>query len=66
MKKSIDYLFVRSSLWLQAFQRHEGGQALTEYAMILSFVVLLLVVLLFFFGAQVELTYREILDQLPF
>jgi hypothetical protein len=44
----------------------ETGQGLTEYAFIFSFVVVLLVVLLYFFGNQVELTYRDILDALPF
>jgi hypothetical protein len=66
MKNLYLYLAVKQRQWLPDLRQPEEGQGLTEYAMILSFVVILLVVLLYFFGAQVELTYRDILAQLPF
>jgi hypothetical protein len=66
MDKSLIQSFSKYSQWLQDLKQPEDGQGVTEYAMILSFVVILLVVLLYFFGAQVEATYIDILDQLPF
>lgn len=66
MNRSFLSAFVKCSLWLQGLGQSEDGQGVTEYALILSFVVILLIVLLFVFGAEVELTYRDILDLLPF
>jgi Flp pilus assembly pilin Flp len=66
MNKSLVYLATKYSQWLQELGQPEDGQGITEYAMILSFVVIMLVILLYYFGAQVELTYQDILNQLPF
>ena len=66
MNISLDYLYAIFDLWLQDQIVKEDGQGLTEYAMIISFVVILLVILLYFFGNRVEATYQDILDQLPF
>jgi Flp pilus assembly pilin Flp len=54
-------------MWFQDIRnQQEDGQGLTEYAMIISFVVILLVILLYYFGDRVEATYQDILDELPF
>ena len=66
MNRSFLHLYSKYSQWLEDLKQPEDGQGLTEYALIMSFVVILLVVLLYFFGAQVEATYEDILDQLPF
>jgi hypothetical protein len=44
----------------------ESGQGILEYAMIFTLVVILLIVLIYFFGDQVNLTYIDIMDKLPF
>jgi hypothetical protein len=44
----------------------EMGQGILEYSMIFTLVVILLIVLIYFFGDQVNLTYIDIMDKLPF
>ncbi len=46
------------------FTPHERGQGLTEYAFLISFVVIVVIVILYLFGISVEDLYNFAIEEL--
>lgn len=50
--------------FLKGFLKDETGQAMTEYAFVLAFVVLAVIVLITAYGKQLALKYEQIKNEI--